>query len=409
MPRKNNTRKRAPAGMCVPKLKTKTVKGKEYQYYEVKCTTGYDPLTGKQIQRTITGKTQKEVVDRFKKMQSEVDTGTYTTPTKMTVGEWLDIWLTDYCKKVKPRTLDCYMSNCEKHIKPALGKKNLSKLSSLEVQRFLNSLTHSRTGKPLSPKTVNNIHGTLHKALALAKKLGYISKNPSDAEYVERPKVQPPDIKPFEDSDVTKLIKELSGNPYRNVILTMLFCGLREGEALGLSYDTIDFDNHTIRIVQQLQKNRLTKRYEIVTPKNGKSRLLCVSDFVISLLREQQQEQETMQKRAGKGWNNPWNLVFTREDGRHLCPQTVYCNFKRRVKAIGCGDRRPHDLRHTFAVASLHAGDDIKTVQGNLGHHTAAFTLQTYAHVTEGMRRDSAAHMNSYIEKVMPKNAAETA
>ena len=141
--------------------------------------------------------------------------------------------------------------------------------------------TVSRTGKPLSPKTVNNIHGTLHKALALAKKLGYISKNPSDAEYVERPKVQPPDIKPFEDSDVTKLIKELSGNPYRNVILTMLFCGLREGEALGLSYDTIDFDNHTIRIVQQLQKNRLTKRYEIVTPKNGKSRLLCVSEVVI--------------------------------------------------------------------------------------------------------------------------------
>ena len=395
--------------MCVPKLKSKTVKGREYKYYEAKCTTGYDSLTGKQIQRTITGKTKKAVVEKYKKMQSEVDLGTYTTPTKMTVSEWLDIWLNDYCKKVKPRTLDSYMTNCKIHIKPVLGKKMLSALTALEIQRFLNNLTNTKTGQPLSAKTVNNVHGTLHKALARAKKLGYISKNPADAEYIERPKITAPEINPFEDDDVTKLIEELSGNPYRNVILTMLFCGLREGEALGLSYDTIDFDNHTIRIVQQLQKNRLTKQYEIVTPKNGKSRVLCVPDYVISMLREQQQEQETMRKQAGKGWNNQWNLVFTREDGRHLCPQTVYCNFKRRVKAIGCADRRPHDLRHTFAVASLQAGDNIKTVQGNLGHHNAAFTLQTYAHVTDGMRRESAAHMNSYIDKVMSQMPSETA
>lgn len=61
------------------------------------------------------------------------------------------------------------------------------------------------------------------------------------------------------------------------------------------------------------------------------------------------------------------------------------------------------------APAILYRGCQNRPLQNNTGHHTAAFTLQTYAHVTEGMRRDSAAHMNSYIEKVMPKNAAETA
>ena len=62
---------------------------------------------------------------------------------------------------------------------------------------------------------------------------------------------------------------------------------------------------------------------------------------------------------------------------------------------------RFHDLRHTYAVTSIHSGDDIKTVQENLGHHTAAFTLDQYGHVTETMRRDSADRMQAFI-KALP-------
>ena len=57
-----------------------------------------------------------------------------------------------------------------------------------------------------------------------------------------------------------------------------------------------------------------------------------------------------------------------------------------------------HDLRHTFAVLSLQNGDDVKTVQGNLGHATAAFTLDVYGHVSERMKEDSAARMEAFIE-----------
>ena len=60
-------------------------------------------------------------------------------------------------------------------------------------------------------------------------------------------------------------------------------------------------------------------------------------------------------------------------------------------------DLRFHDLRHSFAVLSLQIGDDIKTVQENLGHHSAAFTLDTYAHVTETMRKESSERMNQFI------------
>ena len=78
----------------------------------------------------------------------------------------------------------------------------------------------------------------------------------------------------------------------------------------------------------------------------------------------------------------------------------VYENFKRIAKQIGCPDARFHDLRHTFATLAISNGDDIKTVQENLGHYAASFTLQVYGHVTEDMKRASAERMNKYIQAV---------
>lgn len=92
--------------------------------------------------------------------------------------------------------------------------------------------------------------------------------------------------------------------------------------------------------------------------------------------------------------------MFTDDVGSHLSPNTLYHNYKRLVASIGMPDARLHDLRHSYAVAALRAGDDIKTVQGNLGHHTASFTLDTYGHVTEEMKQAGADRMNSFIKSI---------
>ena len=67
-------------------------------------------------------------------------------------------------------------------------------------------------------------------------------------------------------------------------------------------------------------------------------------------------------------------------------------------------DARFHDLRHSFAVSSLAAGDDIKTVQANLGHATAQFTLDVYGHVTQRMRQDSANRMQQFYDLITKEN-----
>ena len=86
---------KAASGAGSIRKKTVTRKGKQYTYWEARYSAGYDPGTGEQVQRSITGPTQKEVAQRLKAVIASIDAGTYTAPCRLTVGEWLDIWAKD--------------------------------------------------------------------------------------------------------------------------------------------------------------------------------------------------------------------------------------------------------------------------------------------------------------------------
>ena len=373
--------------------------GKKYTYWQARFTVGRDPGTGKQIQKTISGSTQKEVRQKLKEATAAVDSGTYSEPSKMTVAEWLDTWSSEYLNSVKPRTVECYKSNITLHLKPAIGSIRLSALSAVDVQHLYNNLTNQTTGEKLSPKTMKNIHGTLHKALEQAVKLGFIRNNPADKP--DLPRIVKAEIKPLDDEEISKFLQIIKGHIYENIYITTLFTGMREGEVLGLTWDCIDFNAGTVSIKQQLQKKRGTGgEYTLASTKNGKARSIMPAKFVMNVLQKQKTRQTEMKLRAGRAWDNPLNLVFTNELGKNLCAQTVYLHFKKLAAAAGFPEARFHDLRHSYAVAALRSGDDIKTVQETLGHHTAAFTLDTYAHVTEQMKKDSADRMDKFISGV---------
>lgn len=123
MARKNISRGAQGSGTI--RKKTVTRNEQTYTYWEARLTTGYDPGTGKQIQRSFSGKTQKEVREKMQAAAVEVNAGTYKEPSKMTLGEWLDTWLNEYLGGVKPMTVVNYTQHVENHIKPALGKTKL--------------------------------------------------------------------------------------------------------------------------------------------------------------------------------------------------------------------------------------------------------------------------------------------
>ena len=400
MPR-TKTGKGAGGAGSIRKITT-TRNGKTYTYWQGRYTEGFDPGTGKQIQRSITGKTQKEVAQKLRQITASLDDGTYKAPCKLTVGEWLDIWTQDYLGGVKSSTAYLYKKNVELYIAPRLGNIKLESLNAHTVQHFYNELVSPTDPavNPLSAKTVKNIHGVFHKAMQQAVLIGYLRYNPADACIL--PRIERKKIKPFDDAQITAFLTAIQGNRFETLFILTLFTGMREGEVLGLTWDCIDFHTGIISVEKQMQlhQDKGSKGYELVSPKNGRSRTIAAAQTVLARLQQQRRWQMQQKLLLGSDWQNPEGLVFTNEFGTHLTKPTVYREYKRIVAAIGCPDARFHDLRHSYAVATIRAGDDIKTVQGNLGHATAAFTLDVYGHVTDQMKRESADRMERFIRTV---------
>lgn len=389
--------KRAAKGGGTIRKKTVTRNGQQYEYWEARVTVGRDPGTGKQIQRSFTGKTQAEVRKKMQAAAVELDAGTYQEPERLTLGAWFDTWEAEYLGDVKPFTVASYHTQIAVHIKPSLGAVRLQALKAPQIQKFYNSLQKGE--KPLSAKTIKNIHGVLHKALQQAVEVGYIRFNPSDA--CKLPRIVKKDIKPLDENQMSAFLTAIKGHRFETLYTLTLFTGLREGEVLGLMWSCVDFQKGIILIDKQLQREKIKGGQYVFAPlKNDKARTITPAPWVMKLLRHHRNVQLEARFKAAEYWEES-GLVFTDDLGHHLSIQTVYKDFKKVVASIGVPDARLHDLRHSYAVAAIRAGDDIKTVQGNLGHATAAFTLDVYGHVTEQMKQASAERMEDFIKGVL--------
>ena len=342
------------------------------------------------------------MAQKLRQVTLDIDNGVYHTPCKLTLAQWLEIWSKTYLGGVKPRTAHIYKSDIRLHILPALGAVRLEALNAPMIQAFYNAMGEPSEQNPegLSAKTVKNVHGVLHKALQQAVLIGYLRYNPADACIL--PRIERKKIKPFDDAQITAFLTAIQGNRFETLFILTLFTGMREGEVLGLTWDCIDFHTGIISVEKQMQlhQDKGSKGYELVSPKNGRSRTIAAAQTVLARLQQQRRWQMQQKLLLGSDWQNPEGLVFTNEFGTHLTKPTVYREYKRIVAAIGCPNARFHDLRHSYAVAAIRAGDDIKTVQGNLGHATAAFTLDVYGHVTDQMKRESADRMERFIRTV---------
>ena len=400
MSRKKSLNRRANGDGTIRKITT-TRNGKEYTYWQGRYTEGYDACTGKQIQRSITGKTQKEVAQKLRQITAEIDAKTYVAPCKLSVAEWMAVWAQDYLVGIKASTAYLYKRTIDLYIVPHLGHIRLDALNAHAVQHFYNELAKPSKpdAAPLSAKSIKNIHGVLHKALQQAVLLNYIRYNPTTACVL--PKIVKKEIHPLTDQQTAQLLNLLKGSKYEIPLTVDLFTGLREGELLGLIWDCVDFEKGTILVNKQLRRSqRKGGTYYFSPPKNNKSRTITPAPYVMKLLQAQKVQQARQRLMAGPAWEDS-GLVFTNEFGRYISYRAIFDSFKRIVKRIGLSDARIHDLRHTYAVNCIRAGDDIKTVQSNLGHATAAFTLDVYGHFTDDMRSVSAQRMEGFIANVL--------
>lgn len=396
-----------------------TIRRRSDGTWEGRYSVGTNPGDGKLIRKSVYGRTRPEVAEKLRAATADVDQGTYLDPTRLTVRQWFEIWLTEYMAAVKPLTVQQYRSMSESHIFPALGAVKLSKLTAPQLQKFYNQLAVDgkkkrrknpdtgemetvSAGEPLSAKTIRNIYDIMSKALNVAVSQGMIRENVNGRTTV--PKVIRKEVKPLDEEMQRRFIDALDGHKYRDLFLVYLFCGLRESEAIGLTWDCVDFRTGTLKVYRQWQRIPGNwSEFHFVLLKNDKSRKIRLSPFVLDIFTREYRTQfpddgrivdyQELMERMQK-------FIFTDQKGRPLNPAPVYENFKKLAAGIGIPEARLHDLRHTFAVNSLSEGDSPKTVQENLGHHSAAFTLDVYGHVTEKMREESAQRQQAMIERM---------
>ncbi len=356
------------------------------------------------------------VAEKLRAVTVSVDKDEYFEPSKIPLEVWCNSWLEEYTGDLKYLTRKTYAAQIRNHIIPSLGATQLGDLAKPDertgitpVQKFINDLTRK---KNLSPKSVKNVHGVLSAVLDTAVTVGHIRANPCHK--IKLPRIPKNEVRPLTEEQVKAFLNIVDGDAYYSPLFkVILFCGLRESEAIGLTWSSVDFKSGTITISKQLQKRpKKDGGFVFDSTKSDKTRILKPAPFVMEVLHQQSIQQLSAKLKASDQWQG-WSsekerrgsVVFTNQFGVHLNPTTVYTHFKALAAQIGADSACVHDLRHTYATLSLQNGDDIKTLQENLGHATAAFTLDRYGHVSEKMKEDSASRMEKFIDGINSKQA----
>ena len=360
--------------------------------WEGRYTAGHDPETGRAIYKNVLGKTQAEVKEKLKAAIKETQSLDFTKAGKYTVGEWMEVWFEDYAKiKVRPSSHQTYRGYIDNHIGPNIGDIPLEKLTSLDLQKLYKKLlTKGRVdrleakGQPkgLSAKTVRNIHQILSSALKLAQEQRIILTNP--AEGCALPKVEHKEMQTLPVEQLQSFLREARESGVFELYYLELATGLRRGDLLGLKWEDIDLERGDLRVRRQISRINGEITEAPLKTKNA-YRTLPLAEDTVSVLKEQR-------KKVG---NSPW--VFPSPTGGPISPDSVLHKLHRVLKRAGLPKVRFHDLRHTFATLALQNGVDVKTVSGMLGHFSAGFTLDTYAHVTSAAQRHAAQTMGSVL------------
>ena len=362
--------------------------------WEGRYTAGRDPKTGKQIFKNVLGKTQAEVKEKLKKALEQCREVDVTRTGKYTVGQWMDVWFESYCKmNVRPSSHQTYLGYIKNQIKPNIGKIKLNRLTTLQLQNFYGKML--RTGrvdrieakgqpKGLSPKTVRNLHNIISSALDKAVLEKLIPGNPAHGCIL--PKQEHREMKTLPLDQLDRFFAEARRSGVFEQYYTEMATGLRRGELLGLKWTDIDYNNLTITVRRQiLRLNGVVQEAPLKT-KNA-YRQISISQDLADILKSKQNKEHGLTE-----------YVFSSPSGGPISPDSVLNMLHRVLKRAGMEQIRYHDLRHTFATLAIQNGVDIKMVSQMLGHYSAGFTLDTYAHVTTAMQRDAAAKVGSFLQ-----------
>ena len=377
-----------------------TVRLRKDGRWEGRVVIGYDDK-GLPKTKNVLAKTKAECVEKLNALKNAVTPMTAVkVRADMPFGEWMTFWYETCCKPaVRPNTRTGYENNIRLYIRPRLGNIPLNKLTTNDLQQFINwmrkdgrSEYRESRGEGLSDSTVRHCYGLCRRALekAVAEKL--ISQNP--ARECKLPPARRMEMRLLSRKELQKLLIQARAEGYYEVFLLELTTGLRVGELMALQWNDLNFNTGELRIERQICQ--IKGELLIQPPKNKASiRTVILPPAVVAALRVYKQ---TVPSR--------WMFPSPKKEDAPIAPSVVSHRLAKILKHAGCKKVRFHDLRHVFATNALEHGMDVKTLSTIIGHISSATTLNIYAHVTDDMQRQAAAKIDRGIGRA---EAAESA
>ena len=350
--------------------------------------TVYIDATGKQVRKSLYGKTKKEAFEKMTDLQNNLQKGIITNPTEMTVREWMDVYMQTYKKPhVRPATYNNYSVKVNNHINPAIGHDKIKSLRQDIIQRFVNGLSE----KGLAPSTVIDIYKLLHNALETAIDDGLIARNVANR--VKLPKTSKPKINVLTAEQEIAFIEQASKTYMGIMYIFDLHTGMRLGELLGLKWSDIDFENDELHVKRTLYKAKDPDEtsshwyLDFGDPKTeaGK-RTIPLYDSTMEILAKVYEQQETNKQKAGAAYNDN-DLVFCTQLGKPLEPNNMRRTFYSICEKIEAKGLHPHCLRHTYATRGAEKNVDMRALQAVLGHANIRETIDTYTHPSNDFKR----------------------
>lgn len=374
-------------------------------------------------------RTKKEAETALAKAINEYNAnGTVFEPTEITVADYLNQWFDLYCKpNLKYNTQVGYLKIINTHLIPAFGHYKLKALTAAPIQEYINSKKYEGYSK----NSITNILAVLSGALSYAvEPLHYIVASP--CLYVKCPKIE---RKSKERIILTidewnRIKARFSGTRFYIPLMIGFYTGMRISEVFALTWDDIDFENHTISVNKQIVKRNfgsdvrkaaarvggkaVKSSWYFTTPKTAESiRTVKIGETLIRALKEEKSIQLKNELRYGEYYTVHVIKEERDEKGnamKHIIPvQKCVASSLPRARMVCIHENGEytstdsfkycsrvihnelqlafdfHSLRHTHATMLIEAGAEIKDVQTRLGHNNITTTLQTYVHDTEKM------------------------
>lgn len=309
--------------------------------------------------------------EKLRAAMSDAEKGMVFDASTLTVGQYLDKWIPGIRDTVRQRTWERYEQLVRVHIKPALGSVKLKDLARIHVK----GLYRDRLDSSSSPRTVQYIHVTLHKALNDAVADNLIPRNVSDG--LKPSKSRRHEMNPLNPQQAKAFLETAKGDRCKALYVLAIHYGLWQGELLGLKW--ADLDTNTLQVRRTMSEARGGRIEE--DTKSGKGRRIDLSQTAVEALRVHRERQQ----QEGHGSE----LIFPSSVGTPTNSKNLYWrSFKPLLKSAGLPDIKFHELRHTCATIRFMKGQHPKRVSDILGHSSVAITLDIYSHVIPGIGGD---------------------